>query len=196
LSRSLSGRVAQQASALVNRFTKYKRRISAHCSTPTTTSPSLDTTRPSEAHDHPGQRSQAPPRGQLPTGVRGSVSNRRRHPSVRIRSGTCSGRAPLVCTEQDAGSIPAVSICLRSIKGKHAPFVRLKSGSTPAGGSSHARSSVDRALLCDGSGRWFDSSRAYSQTRGVTRSTTSSNLAGPGSNPGGFAFARSSRAER
>ena len=88
---------------------------------------------------------------------------------------------------------------------------------------SYARSSEDRALSCDGSGRWFDSSRAYrihradvaqpaerrsatperpvrsgpsaSQARGVTGSTASSNLASPGSNPGGFADARSSRAE-
>jgi hypothetical protein len=35
-------------------------------------------------------------------------------------------------------------------------------GSTPAGGSfTNARSSAERALLCDGRGRWFDSSRAY-----------------------------------
>jgi hypothetical protein len=34
--------------------------------------------------------------------------------------------------------------------------VRVRSATLP-----YARSSVDRALPCDGSGRWFDSSRAY-----------------------------------
>ena len=87
------------------------------------------------------------------------------------------------------------------------------------GAPSDARSSEDRALLCDGRGRWFDSSRAYfadvaqweaperqsgeARSTRVVRfvnpwcngSTTSSNLVGPGSNPGGFASARSSRAE-
>jgi hypothetical protein len=42
------------------------------------------------------------------------------------------------------------------------PLYGRGAGSTPAGGSTaYARSSVDRALPCDGSGRWFDSSRAY-----------------------------------
>ena len=35
--------VRRTISLIDNRFTKYKRRISAHCSTPTTTSSSLDT---------------------------------------------------------------------------------------------------------------------------------------------------------
>jgi len=39
------------------------------------------------------------------------------------------------------------------------PLYGRGAGSTPAGGS-YARSSVDRALLCEGRGRWFDSSRA------------------------------------
>ena len=75
---------------------------------------------------------------------------------------------------------------------------------------SDARSSEDRAPPCDGGGRWFESSRAFhadvaqqeehrvaspgrpvrpgssasTKACGVTGSTASSNLAGPGSNPG------------
>jgi hypothetical protein len=41
------------------------------------------------------------------------------------------------------------------------PLYGRGAGSTPAGGSPYARSSVDRALLCDGRGRWFESGRAY-----------------------------------
>ena len=90
-------------------------------------------------------------------------------------------------------------------------------GSTPAGGSSHARSSADRALPCEGRGRWFDPA---GRTRGCSSagrapgrhperpvragssastspwcngSTASSNLAGPGSNPGGFASSNDRR---
>ena len=85
----------------------------------------------------------------------------------------------------------------------------------------HARSSEDRALPCDGGGRWFESSRAFhadvaqreehraanpgrpvrsgssasTKACGVTGSTASSNLAGPGSNPGRPASSRSSRAD-
>ena len=76
---------------------------------------------------------------------------------------------------------------------------------------SYARSSAERALSCDGRGRWFESSRAYhfadvaqkEEHRDATPgtpvrsgssasvgpwcngSTTSSNLVGPGSTPGG-----------
>lgn len=111
---------------------------------------------------------------------------------------------------------------LRSVNGKHTPFVRPGCGFESCRRLlSYARSSEDRVLPCDGSGRWFDSSRAYSRersssgraperhsgdarstravrfrskARGVTGSTASSNLAGPGSNPGGPVFLRSSRA--
>ena len=65
--------VRRTISLIDNRFTKYKRRISAHCSTPTTTSSSLEHARPSEAHDHPGQRTQRHQGGQLSTGIKGSV---------------------------------------------------------------------------------------------------------------------------
>ena len=54
------------------------------------------------------------------------------------------------------------SSSLRSVNGKHAPFVRPRCGFDSCRRLSHARSSVDRALLCDGRGRWFDSSRACS----------------------------------
>jgi hypothetical protein len=47
--------VRETISLIDSRLTKYRRRISAHCSTPTTTSSSLDHHRPSEAHD-PGRR--------------------------------------------------------------------------------------------------------------------------------------------
>jgi hypothetical protein len=113
-------------------------------------------------------------------------------------------------------------LCLRSVNGKHAPFVRPRCGfnscrrllQTPVAQRS-------RALSCDGRGRWFESSRAYhladvaqkeehrSATPGrpvrpgssaltgpwCNGSTTSSNLVGPGSRPGGpAARPRSSRA--
>jgi hypothetical protein len=117
-----------------------------------------------------------------------------------------------------AGSTPAVSIeLLRASVVSTAstrPLYGRGAGSTPAGGFSYARSSVDRALLCDGRGRWFDSSRACyfadvaqreerrsatperpvrsgssaltSTNRGLwcNGSMASSNLAGPGSTPG------------
>src|SRR5215211_5075752 len=94
------------------------------------------------------------------------------------------------------------------------PLYGRGAGSTPAGGSSsYARSSAERALFCDGRGRWFESSRAYladvaqrkstgAPLRGglfdpgrplpvvpdssgpwCNGSTTSSNLVGPGSHP-------------
>lgn len=51
---------------------------------------------------------------------------------------------------------------LRSVNGKHAPFVRPRCGFDSCRRlSANARSSAERALLCDGRGRWFDSSRAY-----------------------------------
>jgi hypothetical protein len=104
------------------------------------------------------------------------------------------------------------------------PLYGRGAGSTPAEGS-HARSSEERAPSCDGGGRWFESSRAYSrEARGRSSagraserhseearsiravrftspwcngSTPSSNLDGPGSNPGGLAEtdSESSRAE-
>ena len=52
---------------------------------------------------------------------------------------------------------------LRSVNGKHAPFVRPRCGFDSCRRlSTNARSSVDRALPREGSGRWFDSSRACS----------------------------------
>src|SRR3954462_2808876 len=94
------------------------------------------------------------------------------------------------------------------------PLYGRGAGSTPAGGSfSYARSSAERALSCDGRGRWFDSSRAYHfaavgpteehlgappgrpvrsgssalpQAPGVNGCTASSNLAGPGSTLAGL----------
>ena len=104
---------------------------------------------------------------------------------------------------------------LRSVSGKHAPVVRPRCGFESCRRLlAYARSSVDRALPCDGSGRWFDSSRAYlthladvAQTeehrastpaRPVrsgssaltgpwcnTASMASPDLVGPGANPGG-----------
>jgi hypothetical protein len=52
------------------------------------------------------------------------------------------------------------------------PLYGRGAGSIPAGGSfTRARSSAERALLCDGRGRWFESSRAYrpssQEARGV-----------------------------
>ena len=109
---------------------------------------------------------------------------------------------------------------LRSVNGKHAPFVRPKSGFDSCRRLLTLVAQRVRALPCEGRGRWFDPSRAYcadvaqkeerqsatlerpvrsglsaSQTCGVSGSIASSNLAGPGSSPGGFASARSSRAE-
>jgi hypothetical protein len=66
------------------------------------------------------------------------------------------------------GSIPTVSIRvqrLRSVNGKHAPFVRPRCGFNSCRRLfTYARSSADRALLCEGRGRWFESSRAYLRT--------------------------------
>jgi hypothetical protein len=107
------------------------------------------------------------------------------------------------------------------VNGKHAPFVRPKCGFDSCRRLfTNARSSAERALLCDGRGRWFDSSRAYHFADGAQSeehrsatparpvraglsalegpwcngSTASSNLAGPGSTPGGPALGRSSPA--
>lgn len=94
------------------------------------------------------------------------------------------------------------------------PLYGWGAGSNPAGGSASQRTLVaqrTRAPPCEGGGRWFESSRAYSRGRssqresagsparrgpfdsgrplskapGVTESMASSNLAGPGSTPGG-----------
>jgi hypothetical protein len=56
-----------------NRFTKYKRRISLHSSTLTTTSSSLERARRSEAHDHPDNGNDA---------AEGSAINRRQGVSI------------------------------------------------------------------------------------------------------------------
>jgi hypothetical protein len=74
--------------------------------------------------------------------------------------------------------------CLRSVNGKHAPFVRPRCGFDSC-----------RRLLADVAqreehgtatpGRPVRSGPSASQACGVTGSTASSNLAGPGSNPGG-----------
>src|SRR5205814_8294549 len=119
----------------------------------------------------------------------------------------------LACNEEDVGSTPTVSTFASVVStASTRPLYGRGAGSTPAGGSfSYARSSAERALSCDGRGRWFDSSRAYhfadvaqteehraatpgrpvrsgssasAQACGVNGSTASSNLAGPGSTPG------------
>lgn len=103
---------------------------------------------------------------------------------------------------------------LRSVNGKHTPFVRPGCGFESCRRLLVTHTPVAqwmRALLCDGRGRWFDSSRAYqadvaqpAERRDATpevarsiravrffvglwcnSSMTSSNLVGPGANPGG-----------
>ena len=75
---------------------------------------------------------------------------------------------------------------LRSVNGKHAPFVRPRCGFDSCRRLQPcARSSVGRALPCDGRCRWFESSRAFLWTCGVRASTASSNLVSRGSNPRG-----------
>jgi hypothetical protein len=130
----------------------------------------------------------------------------------------------LACTEEERVRLPPSPSSPRSVNGKHAPFVRPRCGFNSCRGLSHARSSDDRAPSCDGGGRWFESSRAYSlqhradvaqpaEHRSATPgrpvrsgssastspwcngSTPSSNLDGPGSNPGGLAATASSRAD-
>ena len=106
---------------------------------------------------------------------------------------------------------PSHPICLRSVNGKHAPFVRPRCGFNSC--RRLLRTPVaqrTRALPCEGRGRWFDSSRAYPRGRSSSGqehrsatserpvragpsalvdswcngSTPSSNLGDPGSNPG------------
>ena len=106
---------------------------------------------------------------------------------------------------------PSHRTCLRSVNGKHAPFVRPRCGFNSC--RRLLRTPVaqrPRALPCEGRGRWFDSSRAYPRGRSSSGtehrsatperpvragpsalvdswcngSTPSSNLGDPGSNPG------------
>jgi hypothetical protein len=128
------------------------------------------------------------------------------------------------------------SPCLRSVNGKHAPFVRPRcgfdscrrlmcacsseeeercpakaevAGSIPVGrmrdrlGVTALGASVRALCGCSSDGksagsparrRPFEAGRPRLQAHGVTASTASSNLAGPGSNPGGPAVSPSSRA--
>jgi hypothetical protein len=71
----------------------------------------------------------------------------------------------LVCTEEERVRVPPSPSGLRSVNGKHTPFVRLGCGFESCRRLSHARSSKDRAPPCEGGGRWFESSRAYSRGR-------------------------------
>ncbi len=69
----------------------------------------------------------------------------------------------LACNEEDVGSTPTVSTFASVVStASTRPLYGRGAGSTPAGGSfMRARSSAERALLCDSRGRWFDSSRAF-----------------------------------
>ena len=113
--------------------------------------------------------------------LRADAEHRRAQPRCNPVASRCGGSTPpvriprrspgdvaqldehLACNEEDVGSTPTVSTsCLRSVNGKHAPFVRPRCGfdscrrllRTPV-------AQWTRALSCDGRGRWFDSSRAY-----------------------------------
>ena len=81
----------------------------------------------------------------------GDVAQSGRAP--RLQRGRCGFESHRLHCFLDASVVSTAST--RPLYGRGA-------GSTPAGGSrtTNARSSVERALLCDGRGRWFDSSRA------------------------------------
>jgi hypothetical protein len=75
----------------------------------------------------------------------------------------------LACTEEERVRLPPSPLRLRSVNGKHTPFVRPRCGFDSC-----------RRLLCGRS-----SAGRESQACGVSGSTASSNLVGPGSTPGG-----------
>jgi hypothetical protein len=132
---------------------------------------------------------------------------------VSPTTGGCSstGRAPRLQRGRCRFDSDRLHLRLRSVNGKHAPFVRPRcgfnscrrllqtpvaqrrercpataeaAGSTPAGRTTRGRSSDGRAP-----GRHPGETRSirvvrFAQVCGVTGSTASSNLAGPGSTPG------------
>jgi hypothetical protein len=139
-----------------------------------------------------------------------STSSARVHPRRAPGSWVAPRKARSRAREGEGSSPSGSTSCLRSVNGKHAPFVRPRCGFNSCRRLSCARGSRDRALPCDGRGCWFESSRAFhadvaqtaehrvaSPERPVRSgssaltgpwcngSTTSSNLVGPGSNPGG-----------
>ena len=68
----------------------------------------------------------------------------------------------LACTEEVRVRLPPSPLHASVVStASTRPLYGRGAGSIPAGGSLHARSSEDRAPLCDGGGRWFESSRAY-----------------------------------
>jgi hypothetical protein len=142
---------------------------------------------------------------------------------IRLTRGRSStGRVPRL-QRGDAGSSPAVSTFRPSWCQRPARTLRTVEAQVRLLPKAlHARPKLrGRAPSCDGGGRWFESSRAYSRGRssmesagpparrcrfdsgrplrqacGVTASMASSNLAGPGSTPGGPAASHRRGPER
>jgi hypothetical protein len=138
------------------------------------------------------------------------------------RGCSSTGRAPRLQRGRcrfDSDRLHSLLARLRSVNGKHAPVVRPRCGFDSCRrllrtlvaqrksaalrrqrtlvrfqpGVPRGRSSVGRAPERH-SGEARSTRVVRLQIRGVTGSTASSNLAGPGSNPGGFAVRPSSRA--
>jgi hypothetical protein len=117
----------------------------------------------------------------------------RLHPSAS-RGCSSTGRAPRLQRGRCRFDSDRLHLRLRSVNGKHAPFVRPRCGFNSCRRLEHAdvaQQAEHRVANPDGPVRFGSSA---SQVRGVTGSTASSNLAGPGSIPGGPAGNRSSRA--
>jgi hypothetical protein len=124
---------------------------------------------------------------QTPSLQRGGTSGSPASPLLLPTSWGCSsrGRAPRL-HRGGAGSTPAVSTRAFVVStASTRPLYGRGAGSTPAEGSSDADVAQREERRSATPKRPVRSGPSASQACGVTGSTASSNLAGPGSNPGG-----------
>jgi hypothetical protein len=110
------------------------------------------------------------------------------HPFASTRGRSSGGGAPRLQRGTCGFDSHRLHQRLRSVNGKHAPFVRPRCGFNSCRRLQHADVAQSVEHRAANPVRPVRSGSSASQVRGVTGSTASSNLAGPGSIPGGPAF--------